>query len=51
MHRRESFRSAPNTIKRVKNTRNIELVLNSLLEEVYGDESGVTGVRVKIKVE
>ena len=49
VHRRESFRSAPNTIKRVKNTRNIELVLNSLLEEVYGDESGVTGVRVKNK--
>ncbi len=49
VHRRESFRSAPNTIKRVKNTRNIELVLNSLLEEVYGDEAGVTGVRVKNK--
>ena len=49
VHRRESFRSAPNTIKRVKNTRNIELVLNSLIEEVYGDEAGVTGVRVKNK--
>ncbi len=49
VHRRESFRSAPNTIKRVKNTSNIELVLNSLLEEVYGDEAGVTGVRVKNK--
>jgi len=47
VHRRDSFRSAPNTIERVKNTDNIELVLNSTPDEVYGDAMGVTGVKVK----
>ncbi len=47
IHRRDSFRSAPNTVKRVKNNEKIELVLNSIPEEVYGDNMGVTGIRVK----
>lgn len=47
VHRRDSFRSAPNTIERVKKTENIELVLNATPEEVYGDATGVTGLRVK----
>ncbi len=47
VHRRESFRSAPNTIERVKKAENIELVLNSFPDEVYGDNTGVTGLRVK----
>ncbi len=47
VHRRDTFRSAPNTVKRVKNTENIELVLNSVPDEVYGDNMGVTGLRVK----
>ncbi|MDQ7043022.1 MAG: thioredoxin-disulfide reductase [Sulfurimonas sp.] len=46
VHRRDTFRSAPNTIKRVHNTENIELVLNSTPDEVYGDDMGVTGIRV-----
>ena len=46
VHRRDTFRSAPNTIARVKSTENIELVLNSSPDEVYGDEMGVTGIRV-----
>lgn len=49
VHRRDSFRSAPNTIERVKGTENIELVLNSVPDEVYGDAMGVTGLRVKSK--
>ena len=49
IHRRDTFRSAPNTIERVKNTENIELVLNSVPNEVYGDKMGVTGIRVKDK--
>jgi len=49
VHRRDTFRSAPNTIKRVENTNNIELVLNSVPEEVYGDNMGVTGLKVKNK--
>lgn len=47
IHRRDTFRSAPNTVERVKRTANIELVLNSIPEEVYGDAMGVTGIKVK----
>lgn len=47
IHRRDTFRSAPNTVNRVKKTQNIELILNSFPEEVYGDAMGVTGLRVK----
>ncbi len=49
VHRRDAFRSAPNTVQRVKNTSNIELVLNAVPDEVYGDAMGVTGLRVKFK--
>ena len=47
VHRREEFRSAPNTVQRIKSSDNIELVLNSVPDEVYGDNMGVTGLRVK----
>jgi len=47
IHRRDSFRSAPNTVERLKRTQNIELVLNSVPDEVYGDKMGVTGIKVK----
>jgi thioredoxin reductase (NADPH) len=47
VHRRDKFRAAPNTVKRVENAENIELVLNSVPEEVYGDAMGVTGLKVK----
>ena len=46
VHRRDTFRSAPNTIERIKRTQNIELVLNSSPHEVYGDKMGVTGLKV-----
>ncbi len=46
VHRRDTFRAAPNTIKRVMETENIELVLNATPEEVYGDKMGVTGLKV-----
>ncbi len=49
IHRRDAFRSAPNTVERVKKTENIELVLNSVPDEVYGDSMGVTGLKVKNK--
>lgn len=49
IHRRDTFRSAPNTIKRIEALENIELVLNSTPDEVYGDNMGVTGIRVKNK--
>jgi len=47
VHRRDEFRSAPNTVERIKKTENIELILNSVPHEVYGDNMGVTGIKVK----
>ena len=49
VHRRDKFKSAPNTVQRVENTQNIELILNSSPEEVYGDNMGVTGIKIKNK--
>ncbi|MDP2076934.1 MAG: FAD-dependent oxidoreductase [Sulfuricurvum sp.] len=49
IHRRDTFRSAPNTIERVKKTSNIELILNASPQEVLGDAMGVTGLRVVFK--
>jgi thioredoxin reductase (NADPH) len=49
IHRRDTFRAAPNTIKRVKENDKIELVLNAVPDEVYGDASGVNGLKVKNK--
>lgn len=46
IHRRDSFRAAPNTVQRVKATPNIELLLNATPQEVYGDAMGVTGLRI-----
>ena len=46
IHRRDTFRSAPNTVERIKSIENIELVLNSVPDEVYGDAMGVTGIKV-----
>jgi thioredoxin reductase (NADPH) len=48
IHRRDVFRSAPNTIARVKATANIELVLNAVPEEVLGNAMGVSGLRVAL---
>ncbi|MDD5158828.1 MAG: FAD-dependent oxidoreductase [Sulfuricurvum sp.] len=49
IHRRDTFRSAPNTIARVKAAENIELVVNAIPEEVFGDAKGVNGIRVKLQ--
>lgn len=47
VHRRNEFRASPVTVQRVKKAENIELVLDSVVEEIYGDVSGVSGVKVK----
>ena len=47
VHRRDTFRSAPNTVERLQRTENIEIILNSVPDEVYGDAMGVTGIRLK----
>lgn len=47
VHRKDNFRAAPNTVKRVKEKDNIELILNSSIHEVVGDNMGVSKVKVK----
>ena len=47
VHRRDTYIAAPSTIEHMKHTENIEEVTNVMVEEVYGDMSGVTGLKVK----
>ncbi len=47
IHRRDSFRASPSTVERVKKIANIELVTDTIIEEIEGDMMGVTGVRLK----
>lgn len=47
VHRRDTYKAAPSTIAHVKATENIEEVTDVSVEEVFGDASGVLGLRVK----
>jgi thioredoxin reductase (NADPH) len=47
--RRDVFRASAAMQERVKNTPNIEVLWNCTTEEVLGDESGVTGARLRRK--
>ena len=49
VHRRDTYRAAPSTIEHMKARENIEEVTNVTVEEVFGDMSGVTGLKVKHK--
>ena len=49
VHRRDTYRAAPSTIENMKNAANIEEVTNVTVEEVFGDNSGVLGLKVKHK--
>jgi thioredoxin reductase (NADPH) len=47
IHRRNELRASKAMQHKVMNTANIEMVWDSIPEEVLGDDSGVTGVRVR----
>ena len=49
VHRRDKFRAAPNTVKRVQECENIEIIYNHVPYEVYGDAMGVTGLKIQDK--
>ncbi len=49
IHRRDTFRASPLTVEKVKSNANIELILNATVDEVYGDNSGVLGVKISQK--
>jgi thioredoxin reductase (NADPH) len=46
LHRRQEFRASPIMVDRVRHNDKIELVLDSVVEEVLGDDK-VTGVKVR----
>jgi thioredoxin reductase (NADPH) len=47
VHRRDEFRAAPPTLDRAKRKENIHLITNSVIDEILGDATGVTGVNIK----
>lgn len=47
IHRREEFRAAPVTIKRVMDNDKIELITSSIIEEIKGDSNGVNSLLIK----
>ena len=47
IHRRDALRASKAMQHKVLNTPNIEMIWNSVPEEVLGDSSGVNGLRVK----
>lgn len=49
IHRRDTFRAAPSTVEKVKKNEKIELITNASINEVYGDASGVLGVKLELK--
>ncbi|OUR70832.1 thioredoxin-disulfide reductase [Arcobacter sp. 31_11_sub10_T18] len=49
IHRRDTYRAAPSTIEHMKKAENIEEVTNVTVEEILGDNMGVTGLIVKSK--
>lgn len=51
IHRRDALRASPVMQDRARNHPNIELVWNSVVEEVLGDDKQVTGLRLKDTVD
>jgi thioredoxin reductase (NADPH) len=49
IHRRDTFRASPNTVARIHKTANIELIANACVDEVVGDQMGVTGLIVVLQ--
>ncbi len=47
IHRRNEFRSSPITLERAKKESNIEFLTPYGIEEICGDDSGVTGLKLK----
>ncbi len=46
IHRRQGFRASEIAIKRLKDTGKVEFILDSVIDEIYGDAK-VTGIKIK----
>ena len=49
IHRRDEFRSAPTTLEKARKNDKIEFITNATINEAYGDNSGLLGVRVNLQ--
>ncbi|ANV98078.1 thioredoxin-disulfide reductase [Helicobacter enhydrae] len=49
VHRRNEFRAAPSTIKHVKENEKIEIITPATIEEIGGDQSGVSFVTLNVE--
>ena len=47
IHRKDTFKASPSTIAHMKKANNISLILNSTVQEILGDSSGMTGLNIK----
>ncbi|MDQ6993077.1 MAG: thioredoxin-disulfide reductase [Mariprofundus sp.] len=47
VHRRDALRAEPIMQDKLLSTENVDVAWNSVTEEILGDESGVTGIRLK----
>lgn len=51
IHRRAEFRAAPLTLEKARKNEKIEFITNATIAEAYGDESGLLGLKIKLKDE
>jgi len=51
VHRRDALRAEPIMQDKLLSTENIEVAWNSTAEEILGDDTGVTGIRLKSTVD
>jgi thioredoxin reductase (NADPH) len=47
IHRRDEFRASPSTVERIRRTDNINILTDTIIEEIEGDMMGVTGLKLK----
>ena len=47
VHRRDKFRAEKILVDRLLKKKNVTIMWNSILDEVLGDKTGVTGIRIK----
>ncbi len=47
IHRRDSFKAAPSTVERVKNSSKIEIIYNSSVKKAFGGDFGLDGLIIE----